>query len=55
MSSSHIYIKQNELFMDIKIPFFSLMPAKLNTNRKLLFDSFPSNWLLCGLSQALST
>lgn len=53
MSSSHSYIKQSEIFMDIKIPFFSLMPAKLNG--KLLFDSFPSNWLLRGLSQALST
>lgn len=41
--------------MDIKIHFFNLMAAKLNRNRKLLFDSFPSNWLLCGLSQALST
>lgn len=41
--------------MDIKIPFFSLMPAKLNRNIKLFFDGFGNNWLLCGLSQALST
>lgn len=55
LSSSHSYIKQTEIFMDIKIPFSSLMPAKLNRIRKLLSDSFPRNWLLCGLSEALST